>query len=132
MRISDWSSDVCSSDLGELTGQREDEDSRGHRDGGGDPADPRPLAENDDAEEGSHDHAGLAQGRDHAERRQGVGVDDHAVGDHRAEAAEVADRKGGPDLRSETRAQSGPAEKGNKPEEGRGGTEGVSTWRTGG
>src|SRR3546814_13554133 len=37
-----------------------------------------------------------------------------AVGDHRAEAAEVADRKGGPDLRRETRAQPGPEEKGNE------------------
>src|SRR3546814_17352110 len=37
-----------------------------------------------------------------------------AVGDHRAEAAEVADREGGPDLRRETRAQPGQEEKGNE------------------
>src|SRR3546814_18721314 len=85
-----------------LAGERQDQDSRAHRGGRRDAADPGPLAEYDDAEEGGDDDARLPQRRDHAELRQGVGVDHQAVGSHRAEPAEVADPAGGAHLRRKT------------------------------
>src|SRR3546814_11216596 len=97
-----------------LAGERQDQDSRAHRGGRRDAADPGPLAEYDDAEEGGDDDARLPQRRDHAERRQGVGVDHQAVGGHRAEPAEVADPEGGAHLGRKTWEQADVEEEGDQ------------------